>query len=229
MGECMKSENLKKIVLTATFAAIAFLFTFIFKFKVGFLTFDFKDTIISVISLVLGPLYGLTAVALVTFLEFVSISDTGPYGLIMNFISSGAFALLIGGIYKYRRTFTGAILASVVSVLGVTAVMMCANLLITPYYMGVSRSEVSAMIPTLLLPFNLAKTTVNAAATLLIYKPVTTALRRVGLVAKKENNVKMFNKKSVILYIVSAVVIILAVLFIIFVLNGGFEIVSKSA
>ncbi len=225
----MKNENLKKIVLTATFAAIAFLFTFIFKFKVGFLTFDFKDAIISLISLVLGPVYGLTAVTVVTFLEFISFSETGPYGLIMNFISSGAFALLIGGIYKYKRTFSGAILASVVSVLGVTAIMMGANLLITPYYMGVARSEVSAMIPTLLLPFNLAKTTINAATTLIIYKPVTTVLRRFRLIAKKENNVKLFNKKSVILYIVSALVIALAVFFIIFVLKGGFEIVSKSA
>ncbi len=222
----MKNKNLKKIILTATFAAIAFLFTFIFKFKVGFLTFDFKDAVISVISLVFGPIYGLTAVGIVAFLEFVSISDTGPYGLIMNFISSGAFALIIGGIYKYRRTFSGAIIASITAALGVTAVMMAANLLITPYYMGVTRGEVAAMIPTLLLPFNLAKTIINAAATLIIYKPVTTALRRVGLISKKENAVKFLNKKAIILYVVSAIVILLAVLFIIFVLNGGFKIIA---
>ena len=222
----MGSKNLKKIIITAVFAAIAFLFTFIFKFKVAFLTFDFKDAVISVVSLSLGPLYGLLSAAVVAFLEFISISDTGPYGLLMNFISSGTFALLIGGIYKYKRTFSGAILAAAVSALGVTAVMMVANYFITPLYMGVSSAEVARMIPTLLLPFNLAKTVINSATTLIIYKPVTKALKRVGLIKKGEENASAFSKRSVLLYIISILIIILTILFIVFVLKGGFEILA---
>lgn len=222
----MKNENLKKIIITAAFSAIAFLITFIFKFKVMFLTFDFKDAVISIVSLVLGPIYGLASAGIVAFLEFLSISDTGPYGLIMNFISSASFALIIGSIYKYKRTFSGAILAAVVSVLGVTTIMMIANYFITPFYMGVSSAEVAKMIPTVLLPFNLAKTVMNSATTLIIYKPIITALRRVGLVRIKVGSTATSKNKSIWLYLVSVLVIILTVLFIIFVLKGGFQVVA---
>ncbi|MBE6733347.1 MAG: ECF transporter S component [Ruminococcaceae bacterium] len=221
----MKNDNLKKLIITAAFSAIAFLITFVFKFKVMFLTFDFKDAVISIVSLVLGPLYGLTSVGIVTFLEFLSISDTGPYGLIMNFISSASFAVIIGSIYKYKRTFSGAILATVVSSLGVTTVMMVANYFITPFYMGVSASEVAAMIPTVLLPFNLAKTVMNSATTLIIYKPVVNTLRRVKLV-KNNENYSGFTKKTIALYLVSIIIMIITIMFIVFVLKGGFEIIA---
>ena len=42
----MKNEQIKKIAVTAMLTALAFLITFVFRFKVGFLTFDFKDAII---------------------------------------------------------------------------------------------------------------------------------------------------------------------------------------
>lgn len=226
VGDSVKKENLNKIIITAVFSAIAFLFTFVFKFKVGFLTFDFKDAVISIVSFLLGPLYGVISAGLVAFFEFLSISDTGPYGLLMNFIASGCFALVIGTIYKYKRTFSGAILAAVSSVFAVTAIMLVANYFITPLYMGVARYEVAKMIPTLLLPFNLTKVTINAATVLIIYKPVTNALRRFGLVKKSASKTTL-NKKSVILYIISLLIILIAVLVIIFVLNGGFEIIAQ--
>ncbi len=226
VGDSVKRENLNKIIITAVFSAIAFLFTFVFKFKVGFLTFDFKDAVISIVSFLLGPLYGIISAGLVAFFEFLSISDTGPYGLLMNFIASGSFALVIGTIYKYKRTFSGAILAAVSSVFAVTAIMMVANYFITPLYMGVTSGEVAEMIPTLLLPFNLAKATINAATVLIIYKPVTNALRRFGLV-KKSATTNTMNKKSIILFIISFLIILIAILFIFFVLNGGFQVVAQ--
>lgn len=226
MGDSLKRENLNKIIITAVFSAIAFLFTFIFKFKVGFLTFDFKDAVISIVSFLLGPLYGIISAGLVAFFEFLSISDTGPYGLLMNFIASGSFALTIATIYKYKRTLSGAILAALSSVFAVTAIMMIANYFITPLYMGVERYEVAEMIPTLLLPFNLAKSTINAATVLIIYKPVTTALRRFGLVKKTALKTTL-NKKSIMLYVISFLIILIAVLVIVFVLNGGFQIIAQ--
>lgn len=222
----MKNNNLKKITVTAVFSAIAFLLTFFFKFKVSFLTFDFKDAIIAVVSLTFGAVYGVTSAGIVAFLEFLSVSDTGFYGLIMNFISSASFAFIFGSVYKYKRTFGGAIVSAVLSALGVTLIMMIANYFITPYYMGVSRADVVALIPTLLLPFNLAKTVINAASTLILYKPLTNALKRIG-VLQKNNNVNIgFNKKSLLLTVVSAVIILLCVLFVIFYLNGGFKIIA---
>ena len=218
----MQKKDVKKISVTALFCAIAFLMTFVFRFKVGFLTFDLKDAVISVISLLYGPIYGVASAGVVAVLELLSVSDTGLYGLIMNFISSATFAIACGSVYKFRRSFSGAIFAVVVSVISVTAIMMVANIFITPYYMGVETAEVIALIPTMLFPFNLCKSIVNAASLLIIYKPITNALKKTGLVVANKTSYS-FSKKSVILFVVSLAVLALAVCFIIFKMGGSFS------
>lgn len=219
------NQNLKKITVTALFCAIAFLMTFIFRFKVSFLTFDFKDAIISIVSLLYGPVYGVTCAGVVAFLEFLSVSDTGVYGLIMNFISSSVFALSCGLVYKFKRSFYGAIFAVVTAVISVTAVMMVANIFITPFYMGVARAEVIGLIPVLLLPFNLCKSIINATAVLIIYKPVTNPLKKLGMI-NSNVSYKSFSKKSVILILISMVILLLAILFIIFGMGGSFSLLK---
>ncbi len=221
----MKKNQIQRISVTALFCALAFLMTFIFRFKVSFLTFDFKDAIISVVSLLYGPVYGVISALLVAVLEFLSVSDTGVYGLIMNFISSGIFALACGTVYKFKRDFTGAIISVVASVICVTVVMLLANILITPYYMGLPRQAVIEYIPSLLLPFNLCKALVNASALLIIYKPVTNSLKKSRLV-NIESSYKI-SKKTVILTTVSLIAIILAVLYLIYGLGGSFQIFRK--
>ena len=218
----MQKKDVKKISVTALFCAIAFLMTFVFRFKVGFLTFDLKDAVISVISLLYGPIYGVASAGVVAVLELLSVSDTGLYGLIMNFISSATFAIACGSVYKFKRSFSGAIFAVVVSVISVTAIMMVANIFITPYYMGVETAEVIALIPTMLFPFNLCKSIVNAASLLIIYKPITNALKKTGLVVANKTSYS-FSKKSVILFVVSLAVLALAVCFIIFKMGGSFS------
>ncbi len=217
-----KNQNVKKLTVTAMLCALAYLCMFLFKFKVSFLTFDFKDAVISVVSFLYGPLYGLFSAALVALLEFVTVSDTGVYGLIMNFISSATFALVCGTVYKFRRTFYGAVLGAVLAAVSVTAVMMVANMLVTPYYMGVSRETVAALIPKLLLPFNLCKSFINAAVTMIIYKPITVGLKKAHLVPSSSEGKSFINKKTVILTICSLFVIALSVFVIIYFLNGSF-------
>ena len=219
------NQNLKKVTVTALFCAIAFLMTFIFRFKVSFLTFDFKDAIISIVSLLYGPIYGVTCAGVVAFVEFLSVSDTGVYGLIMNFISSSVFALSCGLVYKVKRSFYGAIFAVITAVISVTAVMMVANIFITPFYMGVARAEVIGLIPVLLLPFNLCKSIINATAVLIIYKPVTNPLKKLGMI-NSNVSYKSFSKKSLILILVSVVILLLAILFIIFEMGGSFSLLK---
>lgn len=218
-----KSVDIRKMVVVAVLCALAFLCMFVFRIKVGFLTFDAKDAIISIISLLYGPVLGVASALIVALLEFISVSDTGVYGLIMNFISSGTFALVCGLIYKYRRSFSGAIVSVVLAAVSVTAIMMAANLLITPYYMGVSQSQVAGMIPTLLLPFNLVKSVLNAAITMAIYKPFTLALRKTGLLPKAEQQTYRFGGKTLVLTLVALAVIVAAVLIMLLQMDGSFE------
>ena len=221
-----RKNDIKKISITAVLCALAYLCMFVFKFKVSFLTFDFKDSILAVISFLYGPVYGIVSALVVALTEFVSVSDTGIYGLIMNFLSSAAFSATCGMIYKYKRTLSGAVMGCVFAVLVMSFIMIVANILITPFYMGAPRETVIKMIPTLLLPFNLLKGIMNAAITTIIYKPIKSALKRTKLTDSTANST---DKKKFLLHTVLAIIIIIiAAIIIIFLLNGSFEYLLKN-
>ena len=78
---------------------------------------------------------------------------------------------------------TGAVLGLASGVVALTVIMLLWNYFLTPIYQGMPREAVAAMLVPIILPFNLVKGGMNMAATLLLYKPVVTALRRSGLVA----------------------------------------------
>lgn len=221
----MKKTDIKKIAVSAIIIALAFVVTMLTaSFKVQFLSLDLKDAVLSVISLLFGPYYGILSVLAVSLLEFVTISSTGWYGLIMNIISSGTFALTIGFIYKYKRSFTGAIIAAVCTMFSVTAVMLLANIFITPFYlelMGAPRSMAIEMLPTVLLPFNLCKAALNSALTLLIYKPFTTALKKCKLVDTNNTVKYKFNIKSALLTVISLIVIVCVIIYMVIALKLG--------
>ena len=185
----MKNQiKIKKISVTAMFCALAYVCMLYIKIPgiAGFLTLDVKDTLIVLCSLLLGPIPGLVIAVTVPFLEMITISSTQVYGFIMNTLSSVTFAAVAGVIYKFRRSMSGAVIGLVSAVCSVTAVMLVANLLITPHFLGGTTAEVAAMIPKVLLPFNLVKATLNAAMVLLLYKPLSTVLKKTGLLPKRQ-------------------------------------------
>lgn len=204
-----KTVNYKKIASVAMLSAFAFLARLVFKIPVTFLTFDIKDSIIALGGLVFGPVSGVVIALLVSLIEMI-ISETGPIGFVMNFVSSAVFAGTAALIYKFKRTFNGAIIGLFSSVGATTAVMLLMNILLTPIYQGVPRSVVISMLPTLFLPFNFAKTLLNAAIVMLIYKPVVIALRKARIIDGKAMDTK-FGKQSVITLIVSAASLIAAI------------------
>ncbi|MBQ7968936.1 MAG: ECF transporter S component [Clostridia bacterium] len=218
----MKNNPTRKLTVLAMICALGFIAMFFFRFNVGFLTFDFKDAILSVGALIYGPVAGAICSILVAVVESVTIGDTGPYGLIMDILSSSAFLIPCGIVYKYKRSFSGAIIAAVSSVIAVVAVMAIANVFITPLYTGASRSDVVGMLPTLLLPFNLSKGLMNASVMLLIYKPVTNILRKTSLLPPSNSTVDRKDKKSIILAVSSLVVLVLTAIFVVVVMKGNF-------
>ena len=201
--------NTKKLVGIAVFAALAFGATLVFRIPVSFLTFDAKDAILVVASFIYGPVAAVVMPLITSLLE-LTISDTALIGAIMNFVSSATFAGTASLIYKHKRTFNGALIGLFTSVAVTTAVMMLMNILITPFYMGVERSVVISMLPTVLLPFNFAKTLMNGAIAMLIYKPVAVALRRAKLVDGKPMDTK-FGKQSIITIIVGTLSLAVAI------------------
>lgn len=182
----------KTIVLIGLFCAIAYVVMLLSKLipvnVAGFLTFDLKDVIIAICGLISGPVPALIVSVIVSFIEMITVSGTGPIGLLMNVLSTCAFVLPISLIYRKKHTFAGAIIGAVSGVLCMTLVMILWNWLITPLYMGIDRSVVVSMLIPTFLPFNLLKGGINAAATILLYKPIITALRRTGLIASSASS-----------------------------------------
>ena len=214
-----KNKN-RKLTETAVgiamFAALAYGVTFVFRLPVSFLTFDAKDAVITVASFVYGPIAGVIMSLLTALLELVTVSGTGLYGFVMNFVSSAIFAATASGIYRLWHNPRGAVLGPILAVFTMTGTMLLMNIWITPIYMTiitgatVTQAEVIALIPTLLFPFNLAKGLLNAALAMLLYKPLSVALSRAGLVGRGEEK-KSFSWNRTTLLISLAALLMIAV------------------
>lgn len=196
--------NTKRITGAAIFAALAFVVTMLTRWiKIaGFLSLDFKDAIITIASFVYGPLTSVAITVVVAGIEFF-FSETGWYGLLMNIASSTTFALVASFIYSRKRNINSALIGLFSAVFATVAVMLALNVLITPLYFGMPRQAVVDMLPTVILPFNVAKTLMNSAIIMLLYKPIVMALRRAKLI-KGEVGRLTFNRTSLIITITSA-------------------------
>ena len=179
----------KTLVTMAMLCAIAFIAKWISNFLPtvqGFLSFDLKDVVIAIGGFILGPLQAALIALIVSLIEMITISSTGPIGLVMNLLSSCSFACVAAAIYRRNKNMKSAVTGLVCGVVCMTVIMLLWNWLITPLYMGVPRSVVAGMLMTVFLPFNLAKGGINATLTMVLYKPVVTALRKAGLVAQSD-------------------------------------------
>ena len=160
---------------------------------VMFLDFDFKHVAVCIGGFTFGPLAAAVIGVLASFIEMITFSHTGPWGFLMNALGTCSFCCTASWVYQKRHTKRGAVLGLGLGLACMIVVMLLWNYFITPLYMTgasgelVSRSTVAAMLPTLFFPFNLAKGGMNMAATLLLYKPVVTALRKSGLVPPSQS------------------------------------------
>ena len=217
-------DKVLRMVMIALFCALAFAVMPLFRINVGFLTFDVKDTIITIGGLLFGPWAAVIISAVTALLEFITIGDTGFYGLLMDFVSSASFAVVAGLVYRFRRDLVGAVISLLSAVFSMTAIMLCMNLLIVPLYTpGVTVATVAGMLPTLILPFNLTKAVLNAALVLILYKPVSVALRyaRVKIAGANMKTKISADIKTNLLITLSGLALVAASLILFFVVLGG--------
>ena len=203
-----KKMDTKKLTMLALLAALSYVVMFLSKQipinVAGFLTFDLKDTIIVIAGFIFGPLEAMAISIVVSVIEMLTVSTTGPWGLLMNVLSTCFFACISSAYYQRHRTMKGAILGLVIGALSMTAIMLLWNYLITPIYMNMGpdmtvdqkRTIVLGMLIPTFLPFNLIKAGINGTLTMLLYKPIVTGLRRAKLIppstgAQKNGSAKL--------------------------------------
>lgn len=188
----MKNSKAKKLTTTGMLCALAYAAAAVARVPVVlFLRYDPKDIIIVIGGLLFGPLTSLAITVIVSLVQMFTVSGTGILGCVMNIVSSCSFACTAAIIYKRRRRLSGAIWGLLGGWACQAAVMMLWNYLIAPIYMGYPREEIIKLLLPAFLPFNLIKGGLNAAITMLIYKPAVTVLRRAGMVPSQDKPGKM--------------------------------------
>ena len=185
MNKKLKTQDM---VTLGMLGALAYVVMIVGRFPlvpaVSFLKYDPKDVIITLAGMIYGPLSAFAVSFVVSFVEMLTVSDTGIIGLVMNVISTCSFACTASFIFLRCRKAFGK-LSSVVGLIAgsicMVVVMILWNVLLTPLYMGWPRSAVIQLLVPGFLPFNLLKAGLNAAATLLLARPLFAVLYRSGL------------------------------------------------
>jgi len=188
--------NTKKLTTLAMLSAIALVLAAFARVPIVlFLRYDPKDVVIAIGGFIYGPMAALMIAVVVSVIQMFTVSQTGPWGLLMNIIASGAFCCTAAYIYKKNRTMKGAIYGLIAGFFISTAAMMTWNYLVAPIYMGVPREEVARLLIPAFLPFNLIKNGLNVAFTILLYKHVKAILKLTNLLppSAEQNNPVKFN------------------------------------
>lgn len=133
----MRNSNVRKIVVTAMLSALASILMFI-SFSVpvmpSFIKADVSEMPALIASFALGPVWG-GAVCLIKNIVNAFSSTTGFVGEFANFILGLTFVLPAGFIYKYNKTRTGALIASVVGAAAMGLASLPINYFVTyPVY-----------------------------------------------------------------------------------------------
>jgi riboflavin transporter FmnP len=171
--------RLAKMGLMTAIAVICSLIHFPILPGAAFLEFEVSDIPILIAAFAFGPVPGLIVAAVSILLHDMVIGmASGPYGMIMHIIAVGVFVLVAGFVYAKNKTKKGALIGLVAGGLCMTAVMVPANILITPLFTGMPVEAIYAMIPTVFLPFNLIKAAINAVVVFFVYKRLSPFLHK---------------------------------------------------
>ena len=174
------SERIKSISAMAMLTALAVAADIFLRIPNigGFLTYEPKDVILTIGAFIFGAVPGLVMSLIVCLIEMMTVSTTGPIGLLMNFFASASFVGVAAVIYQRKKTMSRAIIGLFSGSAAMLVVMLLWNYIITPVFMGVPREAVLEMFLPVLIPFNGLKALLNTAVVLLLYKGVVTEIGR---------------------------------------------------
>ncbi|MBQ6400862.1 MAG: ECF transporter S component [Firmicutes bacterium] len=145
---------------------------------VAFLEYDPADIPILIGTFAFGPVAGVLLTIVTAVIQGLTVSAaSGVYGILMHIIATSALVVTAGLIYKHNKTRKGAVIALLSGVVAMTVVMIGANMIITPIFMGVPASVVWSLMP-FIAGFNAIKAGVNGLVTFLVYKRISGFLHK---------------------------------------------------
>lgn len=174
----MNKEALRKLTVMGMLCAISVILVSVIHFPLfaaaPFLEYDPADIPIFIAAFSFGPIAGVVLTIITSIIQGVTVSAaSGVYGILMHIISTGSFCLIAGLVYKKMHTKKGAAMALIAGTLTMTLIMIPANLIITPLFMGMPVSVIQGLLLPAIIPFNFTKAAVNALLTFFLYKRIS--------------------------------------------------------
>ncbi|MCX7842588.1 MAG: ECF transporter S component [Clostridia bacterium] len=137
----------------------------------AYLEYDPADVPLLIGAFMYGPLAGFIMTVIVSVIQAATVSaKSGWVGAVMHIIASGALVVVAGAVYKKYHTLKGAIAGLIAGTLSMALVMIPSNLFFTVKFFGVPQNVVLGMLPTVIIPFNLIKASINCVIAALVYK-----------------------------------------------------------
>lgn len=177
--------NTRQLVTMALICTIASLFSFVqipLIPGVSFLTYDPSLVPAMVCGFAFGPGAGIAVGSIAAVIHGLILGEW--VGSLMNIFATAFFVLPAALLYRRMHTLKGAIAGLVISVITATAGAILINLTIGVWFYYGSADAIIPLILPALLPFNLAKSILNALLTLVVYKAVS------NLITPKKDRVK---------------------------------------
>ncbi len=190
----IQTKYITKVAVLSAIAAILMFIETPLPLMPPFLKLDISDIPALAGAFALGPAAGILT-ELIKNLIHLTMSQTGGAGELANFIVGIAFVAPAGFIYKYHKSFHGAVVALAIGGTFMALLSCSVNYYITiPFYVktGFPLDEIIAWTASVnknitdmrslivmgILPFNVIKVTIVSIVTILIYKRISPILHR---------------------------------------------------
>lgn len=192
-----KTKKLIQVAMLSAVALVIYYLDFPVPLMPPFIKLDLSNVVCLFAGFTTGPIGGLLVCLIKNVIHTVikGLGTTMGIGDIFDFVTSAAFTLTASLIYKKDHTKKGAVMGCVIGTIVFAAISLPLNYFIVyPIYakafggMEAIMSAYQAILPTVgnifsalcifNLPFTLVKGILCAAVTILIYKPLITALRK---------------------------------------------------
>lgn len=174
-------EKTLKLVKMGMLVAISIVLVYVIHLPifpaVAFLEYDPADIPILIGTFAFGPFMGLLLTIATSIIQGITVSaSSGLYGVLMHIIATGVLVIVAGIIYWRSKTRKAAIIGLLCGMVAMALVMIVANLIITPLFMGVSQAVVWQLMPYIVC-FNLIKAGINGLVTFFLYKRISIYLK----------------------------------------------------
>lgn len=176
----------KKITTMGALAALGLVLMITITFPIipaaPYLKYEPADVAILMASLIFGPFEGIIVTFIISIIEAGTIAASDHIvGFFMHFLASGTLALVVGLIYKRFPSIKGLIISLIFGSLSMTAMMVLANLVITPIYYHMAVGDVIKMLVPIIIPFNIIKSVGNSFLTFVIFASISKFIKRLNL------------------------------------------------